>query len=188
VRLSRIAVFAALLAVLGCGGKSDVYEKKDLGDGSFLIRNPDGDFKYLSAASAKESGIGIRIGKDAQGMQSVLEVFPGSPAQSAGIQVGDKLLSVDGKNLKGLDVEGAAKLIRGKPGSAISIDLERMKEKKHVDAARAKDVMHFTQFPPGTQIRSFSPESGACPKTKEKACHYLIQSGEACFYSCPLPS
>jgi membrane-associated protease RseP (regulator of RpoE activity) len=177
-----------VLAAFGCGRKSNVYEKKDLGDGSILIQNPDGDFKYLSAAAAKESGIGIRIGKDAQGLQSVLEVFPGSPAQSAGIDVGDKILAVDGHPLKGLDPESAAKLIRGKPGSPISIDYERMKKKGHIDAERAKDVMHFTQFPQGTQIQSFPAESGSCPKTKEKDCHYLIQSGEACFYSCPLAS
>jgi membrane-associated protease RseP (regulator of RpoE activity) len=188
VRLAWAAVFAAALSASGCGKKAGVYERKDLGDGSYLIRNQDGDFKYLSAAQAKESGIGIRIGKDAEGFQSVLEVFPGSPAQSAGIQVGDKILSVDGHPLQGLEVEAAAKFIRGQPGSPISIEYERMKKKGRLDTERAKDVMHFTQFPPGTQIQSFPAKSGDCPKSVEKECHYLIQSGEACFYSCPLPS
>lgn len=68
---------------------------------------------------ATGSGIGMSINEKKE------EIFcypmPGSPAEAAGIKNGDKLMSVDGKSLKKKPLEYVASLIRGAPGTEVSL-------------------------------------------------------------------
>jgi len=179
---------AGLAGLAGCGEKLE-YRKIELEPGLFEIRNPDGVFRYLSAVRAKEAGVGIRIGRDAERIPTVLEVFPGSPAQGAGLQVGDKLLKMDNVPLKGLDVDDAAGKIRGTPGSPVVLQVKRGATIQDVALRRAKEIMQFTDFPPGIMISPVSKSglpSAECPKKMDGSCNFLEDAGSACFYSCPL--
>ena len=55
----------------------------------------------------------------------VTKPIAGSPADKAGVKVGDIVLSVDGAALDGLTVDGARDRIRGPKGSAVSLTLRR---------------------------------------------------------------
>lgn len=52
--------------------------------------------------------------------------LPGSPAEAAGIKPGDKLLSVDGRAVDDKPLDYLAAIIRGAPGSEVSLRLERI--------------------------------------------------------------
>ena len=56
---------------------------------------------------------------------TVVEAIENSPALRAGIKAGDQILAIDGKSTLGLKVDDASKLIRGKAGTPISLQLGR---------------------------------------------------------------
>jgi carboxyl-terminal processing protease len=71
-------------------------------------------------------GIGVEIDFEASsGMVIVEAVIDGSAAQKAGVHVGDRILRIDDRSLKGLDLMGVGRLIRGKRGSTVTIALLR---------------------------------------------------------------
>ena len=60
-----------------------------------------------------------------QAYPTFIEVYVSSPAESAGLQVGDRLLAVDGHSVSGLPLEQIALLIRGSLDSPVRLDVER---------------------------------------------------------------
>ena len=66
------------------------------------------------------SGIGLTVNGVERGLR-VESVFKGSPAEKAGIGVGDTIVSVDGRSLAGLDPDAATALIKGPEGSEVTI-------------------------------------------------------------------
>jgi C-terminal processing protease CtpA/Prc len=71
---------------------------------------PDGEVRY--------AGIGM-IAKPANGLWFVTDVYDGSPADRAGIEVGDQLIAVDGR---AYDEIGS---FTGKVGKAVAVELRR---------------------------------------------------------------
>lgn len=68
------------------------------------------------------SGIGMSINEKKEMIYCY--PMPGSPAEAAGIKNGDRLLSVDGKSLDKKPLEYVASLIRGAPGTEVSLRVE----------------------------------------------------------------
>jgi membrane-associated protease RseP (regulator of RpoE activity) len=56
---------------------------------------------------------------------TVTEVLPEGPAARAGIVVGDVITAIDGLDVTGARAQDAAMLLRGAPGTVISVQLER---------------------------------------------------------------
>jgi carboxyl-terminal processing protease len=87
------------------------------------------------------TGIGVTITqrKDPAGVGWIFveDVFPGSPAQGAGIHRFDKIVEVDGKSLQNLDVVDASQLIRGPAGSTASLTIQRAGQTLHLSPVRA---------------------------------------------------
>lgn len=69
--------------------------------------------------------------------QRVVRVTAGSPADSAGVRIGDRLLTVDGAAFSG-DAEHDARLLRGTPGSPLRLRLVRDGEEKELALWRAR--------------------------------------------------
>jgi carboxyl-terminal processing protease len=66
------------------------------------------------------SGVGLGVAASSEGLR-VASVFKGSPAERAGIAVGDTIVSVEGKSIAGLSVEAAADLIKGPEGTQVTL-------------------------------------------------------------------
>jgi carboxyl-terminal processing protease len=73
----------------------------------------------------KISGIGVLISSDANDMIDVSYVVPGTPADRAGVESGDVISTIDGATTKNLSTDDASKLLRGKPGTTVHLDLLR---------------------------------------------------------------
>jgi carboxyl-terminal processing protease len=72
------------------------------------------------------SGVGISIAVDEKTkLLGVNEVIPGGPAEKAGLQGGDTILTVDGKSTKGLTTDQDAKMLRGEKGTQVKLVIER---------------------------------------------------------------
>ncbi len=69
-------------------------------------------------------GVGIELGiKDKQ--LTVVAPIKGTPADRAGVHAGDKIIKIDEKSTKGMALEQAVKLIRGKEGTKVTLTFER---------------------------------------------------------------
>ena len=69
------------------------------------------------------SGIGLSVTADKEGLR-VERVFKGSPADAGGIEVGDTVISVDGRSIAGLDSNAATDLIKGPEGSEVTVGVQ----------------------------------------------------------------
>lgn len=101
---------------------------------------------FMSAKEAEQfdrdlngevSGIGAEIGVR-DGQPTILRVIDGSPAQAAGVQGRDIIVSVDGKITDGYDAAKAAEIIRGEAGSKVKLSVKRGEDIKEFTITRAK--------------------------------------------------
>ncbi|MEO8192271.1 MAG: S41 family peptidase [Gemmatimonadales bacterium] len=74
--------------------------------------------------SGNYAGVGLQVDVR-DGWIVVIAPTPGSPAERAGIQPGDRVIEVDGRSTQGWTLEEATKSFRGKPGTAVSLRIER---------------------------------------------------------------
>jgi carboxyl-terminal processing protease len=75
---------------------------------------------YLDASRGEFSGVGMEVVEVRQGLR-VSRVYPKSPAQKAGIARGDVILAVNGRSIAGLSSDRTTALIRGRPGSKVTL-------------------------------------------------------------------
>ncbi|MDC0475543.1 S41 family peptidase [Methylophilaceae bacterium] len=82
-------------------------------------------YKDLSQGTAGEfGGLGIEVGmKD--GFVEVITPIEDTPAYNAGLKSGDLIIKLDDTLVKGLTLNDAVKLMRGKPGTSIDIRVLR---------------------------------------------------------------
>lgn len=80
-------------------------------------------------------GITISVQDTAQGIQ-VLEVVAGGPAETAGMQVNDLIVKVDGQSVAGMTTSEIKTLIQGEAGTVVQIDLLRENEEITLDVTR----------------------------------------------------
>lgn len=97
-----------------------------LGDPYTRFMDPKQYQALTNQTSGELSGVGLRLElKENTKALTVVEPIENSPAMKAGIQSGDRVLAIDGKNTTGISVEAAAKMIRGEVGTKVNLKLER---------------------------------------------------------------
>ena len=79
--------------------------------------------------SGEFGGRGIEVGME-DGFVKVIAPIDDTPAQAAGIQAGDIIVRLNDTPVKGLSLNDAVKLMRGKPGTAIRLTVVREGEEK----------------------------------------------------------
>ncbi len=83
------------------------------------------DLTSLSSSLEGEySGIGVTIDY-LNGFVTIVGVFNGSPAENAGVKVGDVLISAAGTSLVGKTSADASLLLRGEPGVPVAFEVVR---------------------------------------------------------------
>ncbi|MDA8851121.1 S41 family peptidase [bacterium] len=80
----------------------------------------------------KYGGVGIQIGKRDDAI-TVIAPTEDSPAKRAGIMAGDILIKIDGNDTRSMSMDDAAKLIRGKEGTDVTLTIERFSEGAPLD-------------------------------------------------------
>ncbi|MDT8386960.1 MAG: S41 family peptidase [Thiogranum sp.] len=82
-------------------------------------------FKELQVGTSGEfGGLGIEVGIE-DGFVKVIAPIDDTPAQRAGVLAGDLIIRLDDTPVKGLSLEEAVKIMRGKPGSTLRITVVR---------------------------------------------------------------
>jgi carboxyl-terminal processing protease len=83
------------------------------------------DFKDLQINTSGEfGGLGIEVSME-DGYIKVVTAIDDTPAQTAGILPGDIIIKLDDAQVKGMALEDAVNMMRGKPGSKIALTIVR---------------------------------------------------------------
>ncbi len=98
-------------------------------------------------------GLGIEVGME-NGFVKVISPIDDTPAQRAGIQAGDLIIKMDNTPVKGMDLNDAIKLMRGKVGTDINLTIIREGAEAPFDVVVTRDIITVKS------VRSRTLESG----------------------------
>ncbi|MDR9402193.1 MAG: S41 family peptidase [Halothece sp. Uz-M2-17] len=102
------------------------------------------EFKNLQIDTSGElTGVGIQIALDEEtDYIRVISPIEDTPAYEAGILARDLIIAIDGQSTKGMELSEAVKLIRGKPGSQVTLTIQRQDREVDYDITRARIEVH----------------------------------------------
>lgn len=115
-------------------------------------------------------GIGVSI-RTQQRPVTIGQIYPNTPAERAGLREGDAIVAVDGVDVRELSYEQVGPLVRGKPGTQVTLTIQRPGEAapRDVTMTRAEIAVPVFNYrvvdgPNGTKIgymQLFSFSQGA---------------------------
>jgi carboxyl-terminal processing protease len=85
-------------------------------------------------------GLGIEVGME-DGFVKVIAPIDDTPAQRAGVQAGDLIIRLDDTPVKGMTLNDAVKIMRGKPGSSIVLTIVREGLDKPIKISITRDII-----------------------------------------------
>ena len=99
--------------------------------------------EYLEDSTGAYDGIGVSITADEEDNTiEIVSVMQGTPAEAAGLKVGDKILKIDGAQYNGEQIDEASRVMRGLDGTTVEIEVRRAStdvvetmtvERKHIE-------------------------------------------------------
>lgn len=102
----------------------------------------DSEFQALEEdTTGRFNGIGIEVVR-ANGDLRVVSPIDGTPADQAGVKPGDIITAIDGKSAEGMDLQDAVDLIRGEPGTSVTLELLRDPSKEPLKVELKRAVVH----------------------------------------------
>tara|TARA_Y100001934_G_scaffold53902_1_gene66182 strand:+ start:4420 stop:5781 length:1362 start_codon:yes stop_codon:yes gene_type:complete len=102
------------------------------------------DYEELEESTSGEfGGLGIEVGME-NGFVKVISPIDDTPAQKAGVQAGDLIIKLDEKPVKGMSLEEAVNLMRGKPGTVLTLTIMREGESAPIEIDVTRDVIKVT--------------------------------------------
>ena len=80
---------------------------------------------FEQMTTGRYGGIGSLIRKKDEYV-IIAEPYKGSPADESGLKIGDKIVAIDGKDMRGVKVDEISKRLRGEPNTTVNITVERL--------------------------------------------------------------
>jgi len=100
--------------------------------------------EFLDSLEGTVTGIGVYL-EVADGYVIVAAPIKGTPAYEAGLQAGDRILEANGVSLVGETTEKASSVIRGEPGTAVKLRIERPSEGRTFEATIVRAVINVPE-------------------------------------------
>lgn len=91
--------------------------------------------------SGSYAGIGLQVDVR-DGSLIVVNPLPGGPGERAGILTGDRIVQIDGRSLAGWSPEEVQRLLRGPPGSRVTVTVERVGTVKPLSLTLERSDIH----------------------------------------------
>lgn len=84
--------------------------------------------KRMESINGSYCGIGAVVSKNEDGGITIILPYENAPAANAGLQPGDIILSIDGTDLSGMELEQAVTLVKGEEGTSAVFKVRRGEE------------------------------------------------------------
>ncbi len=148
--LAQLKKFSEVYARIKNDYVEEVDDKKLITDAiSGMLAGLDPHSAYLDeeaftelrvGTSGEFGGLGIEVGME-NGFVKVIAPIDDTPAKKAGLKSGDLIIRLDDKSVKGLTLNDAVKLMRGKPGEPIDLLITREGKSKPFKITIVRDVI-----------------------------------------------
>jgi carboxyl-terminal processing protease len=107
--------------------------------------SPDELARFNQVVEQEFGGIGIQVHIDPETKRlTVMTPLPGTPAYKAGMRAGDTIMEVEGKSTEGFTLEQAVKLLKGKPGEAVTLGIRHAGSNKIEQIKVVRDVIQVS--------------------------------------------
>jgi carboxyl-terminal processing protease len=134
--------------------------------------------------SGKYGGVGLEIGvRGKDKILTVISAMDDSPAQRVGMRSGDRIMKIDSHSAVGVTTAEAAKLLRGAPGSQVTINVERTGSTEPIDFVVTrreidiKDVPYAGFIKPGVGYVKLAHFSRRAAESLEESINKLKGEG-----------
>lgn len=108
-----------------------------LGDPYSVYMDEEETREFNLVLDGKYSGIGAEIQyQEETGEIKVINVYPNTPAEKAGVKEEDIIVKVNGTEMKGMSATEVSQLVRGTEGTDVVLTIKRDKEEKEVTITR----------------------------------------------------
>src|SRR3989338_2106458 len=99
------------------------------------------EYKEIKLETKGEfGGIGIEISMKDR-ILTIVAPMAGTPAESAGLKPGDKIVKIDGKITKDISLSDAVKMMRGEPRTVVTLTIWREKDERILDVPIKRDII-----------------------------------------------
>ncbi len=100
-----------------------------LGDPYTELMDPSEAAAFEEQLAGEYVGIGVVISSSKKvDAIEIVRVFPGTPAEEAGLKAGDIIDAIEGKSARGVELEDVSLKVKGRSGTSVSLTVERSGE------------------------------------------------------------
>jgi len=110
---------------------------RSLGDRFSNYLDPKDYKRFKDVTHSAYEGVGMQVIEVARGLR-VVTAYDGSPAKRAGIRTGDVIVSVDGHSLAGASSKRGSDMIKGPPGTVVTLSVRRGADVRVLKVSRAR--------------------------------------------------
>jgi carboxyl-terminal processing protease len=96
--------------------------------------------EFEQVISGSYTGVGMAVNEDKRGLLVTL-TYPGSPARTAGLKLGDVITKVDGKSIAGISADAAVARIKGPEGTKVTLTIASPAAKRSKKLAAPRNVV-----------------------------------------------
>src|SRR5213592_1204484 len=155
-----------------------------LNDPYSVFLKPD-DFRQLSeATTGNYSGLGIQIDVR-DGWITVVAPLPDTPAERAGVLMGDRIVQLDGRSTEGWKQDQAVKALRGPAGTNAELQIRRTGVDKPITYKLTRATIHIRSVDPRITMMlddrvgyiALSPVSESSTRDVSQAIDTLLKQG-----------
>jgi len=108
---------------------------------------PEDDIEdYMTMATGKYNGIGATVSHQ-NNKHLVVMIYEGSPADKAGMKIGDEIIKVDGVDVvsrKGVDM---SRLMKGQTGTTVKMQIKRYGQNSPIELTVGRDIVKTLNVP-----------------------------------------
>ncbi len=150
VLLENIALFSEILASVEQHYLEEP-KKKELLEGAIkgMLRTLDPYSQFIpdyiafrTQNQGNYGGVGMTVGMREDAI-TVITPFKGNPAAIAGVQNGDIISQIDGESTAVMSLDDAVDLLRGEPGTSVSVTIHRPKVSQPLEITITRDVIRI---------------------------------------------
>jgi carboxyl-terminal processing protease len=106
----------------------------------YTVFYPEDDIEdYMTMTTGKYNGIGV-VTINRQGKTVVMAIDEGSPADRAGLHVGDEIIKIDGVDFGARKMD-PGKLLKGQTGTSVKISVKRYGQDKLEELSVGRDIV-----------------------------------------------